>query len=233
MGASAADAAASAEREVELLLRWPEPAPRSAVLDVAPGAGLAGQSARGAAQRRADRLLALAEGRGRYRLELPEAAQRPRANSLGLGFARADERGVAALLYGVVIGPARDERLGELAAPGAPPPLTVSGAGEAAEIVQVAPSTLRFAFLAPPDGELRFRPELRENRADVPVGVQRAARGSGRTGARALAAHARACAARRPGSSACRSASPPARRCGSRCGSRPNAAPGAAGVRLA
>ena len=164
-----ADAPASAEREVELLLRWPEPGPRSAVLDVAPVAGLTGQSARVLLNGEPIGSVALAEGRGRYRLELPEAVQRPRANSLGLSFARADDRGVAALLYGVVIGPAGDERLGELVAPGAPPPLTVSGAGEAAEIVQVASSTLRFAFLAPPDGELRFRPELRENRADVPV----------------------------------------------------------------
>jgi arylsulfatase A-like enzyme len=168
-GGPLADAAATAEREVELLLRWPEPAPRSAVLDIAPGTGLAGQTARVLLNGEPIGSFALADGRGRYRVELPEAAQRPRANRLGLAFTRADERGVAALLYGVVIGPAADERLGELVAPGAPPPLTVAGSGETAEIVHVASSTLRFAFLAPPGAELRFRPELRENRADVPV----------------------------------------------------------------
>jgi arylsulfatase A-like enzyme len=164
-----ADAAAAAEREVELVLRWPEPAPRSALLDLAPSAGLSGQAVRVHLNGAEIASLALAEGRRRYRLELPVEVQRPRANSLRLAFERVDERGVAAQLFGLLIGPALDARLAELAAPGAPPPLSVGSSEGAPEIVQAAPSTLRFAFVAPERAELRFQPELRGNPADAPV----------------------------------------------------------------
>jgi arylsulfatase A-like enzyme len=168
-GAQLADAVAAAEQEVELVLRWPEPAPRSALLDLAISAGLSGQTMRVRLNGDEIASLALAEGRRRYRLELPVAAQRPRANSLRLAFGRVDERGIAARVFGLLIGPALDARLAELAAPGAPPPLSVGSSEGAPEIVQAAPSALRFAFVAPERAELRFQPELRGNPADTPV----------------------------------------------------------------
>jgi arylsulfatase A-like enzyme len=163
------DAAAAAAREAELGLRWPAPAPRSALLDIAPPLGLEHQAARVLLNGIEIGALELGPGRSRYRVELPVEAQRARANRLRLAFEREDPDGVAARLFGLLVGPAEDPRLAELAAQGAPPPLSVERVEGLPAIAQAAPSTLSFAFLAPARAELRVRPELRRNPGDVPV----------------------------------------------------------------
>jgi arylsulfatase A-like enzyme len=163
------DASASAEREAELLLRWPEPAARAAVLDLSAPAG---QALRVRLNDIEVGRIALAEGRGRHRFELPPEAQRPRANRLQLRFERQDAQGRAASLHSLVVGDAGDPWLEALASDGAPPLLSVAGSGVVPEIVQAAPSALRFAFLAPEGAELRFEPKLRADPQDVPVAFE-------------------------------------------------------------
>lgn len=163
------DAAAAAERESELVLRWPEPAPRAAVLDLSAPAG---QTLRVRLNDIEVGRLVLTEGRRRYRLELASRAQRPRANSLRLLFERADTQGRAASLHALAVGTADDTRLRALTSEGAPPLLSVAGSQAVPEIVQAAPSVLRFAFVAPERAELRFEPKLRADPDDVPVAFE-------------------------------------------------------------
>lgn len=176
--AQTADAAAAALGEAEILLRWPRPAPRVAVLDLASLPGLADQAVRVLLNDVLVGRVQLREGRRRQRIELPSLAQRPRANRLRLSFEKTGPQGRAALLHALVVGAADDPRLGALAAESALPALSVSSGRGVPQIVQVAPSVLRFAFMAPERAELRFAPELRSSPGDTPVTFEVAIEGA-------------------------------------------------------
>ncbi|PYQ13917.1 MAG: hypothetical protein DMF80_13675 [Acidobacteria bacterium] len=159
------DSHAVARLKPQVLLRWSDPAARLAVLDAAPYRGLRGVSAEVSLNNTALGRLTLGEGRRRYVLPLPAAAQRPGGNRLYLDF---DPPGAAprdgprpmARLYSLAVGRADDADLAWLGRDGAPPALGIGRGPRASAVAQAGPSAVRFAFRAPARAELRFVPDL-------------------------------------------------------------------------
>jgi len=151
-------------RVSELLFSFPAPQPRAVVLDLEPAAGIAAQALRLRLNEAQIGELSLAPGRRRYRIELPEAAQKAGANRLGLTFREATAAGragrIAATLHAVALGSASDPALHELAAPDAPPPFSVEAAGDRTRLVQTGAGGIRWVFRLPPEAELRVTPSL-------------------------------------------------------------------------
>jgi arylsulfatase A-like enzyme len=160
-----ADPFAWAQRSVELVLRWPDAAPRQAVLDVEPYPGLTRQAAGVVLNDKRLGRFSLRPGRRRYRIGLPAEAQWSAGgeNRLRLEFEAASEeleaygRPVAAALYALAVGPASSGVAG-LAADGAPAPLSMPSVKGAPELVQAGPGALRFALRLSRRAELRFTP---------------------------------------------------------------------------
>ena len=165
----AGDSLAWAQREADVRLTWAVAAPRVALLDLA--TGLRGQAVTVLLNEQPIGRLALAEVRGRYRLELPAERQRAGDNTLAFRFDRAAPatglggRRVAAAFYSLAVGAEGDPGLEDLLAKDAPALASVTGTGS---LVQVGPSILRYSLRLPPDAELRFTP-----------GLHRAARAAG------------------------------------------------------
>ena len=138
-------------------LTWAVAAPRVALLDLA--TGLRGQAVTVLLNEQPIGRLALAEVRGRYRLELPAERQRAGDNTLAFRFDRAAPatglggRRVAAAFYSLAVGAEGDPGLEDLLAKDAPALASVTRAGS---LVQVGPSILRYSLRLPPDAELRF-----------------------------------------------------------------------------
>jgi len=175
------DSYAFAEREADVWLRWPVPAPRVALLDLAPAAGLQGQAVTVLLNDRPVGRLELAEGRGRYRLGLPAEAQRAGGNTLAIRFERAaptaepNSRRVAAVVYSLTVGDEHDRGLEDLLAKNAPAPFSITEAGS---LVQAGPSIVTYSLRLPVDAELRFTPGLHRaareagGRADLAVWLE-------------------------------------------------------------
>lgn len=157
------DSFALAQREADVWLKWPAPAARVGLLDLAPAAGLRGQAVTVLLNDRPIGRLELAEGRRRHRLELPLEAQRAGGNTLAFRFERAapaaeaNGRRVAAVFYSLTVGDEQDRGLEDLLGKNAPAPFSITEAGS---LVQAGPSVLSYSLRLPVDAELRFTPGL-------------------------------------------------------------------------
>lgn len=152
--------------EAELALAFAAPASRAAVLDVRPFEGVRGQRVEVALNGTAVESFALNDGRHRYLVRLPAAAQRAGENRLRFVFAQtaspgnADKRNLAAAFHSLTVGSSDDATLADLLGRGAPAPSAAAVDGGVPEIEQVGPSVLRFALRLPAGAELRFTPAL-------------------------------------------------------------------------
>jgi arylsulfatase A-like enzyme len=157
--------------ESEVALHLERPAARMAVLDAAPFRGVRGQSATVTLNGAPVAHFTFNDARHRYRIELPEAAQRPGDNRLRFRFsataspadgdpANPDRRQLAAAFYCLVIGAAGDLGLEDLLARDAPRPFAHAFEGGVPRLQLVGPSIVRFALHLPPGAELRFTPVL-------------------------------------------------------------------------
>lgn len=144
----------------QVFLRWRRIAPRTAVVDMAPYPGVAGQTAEvllnGVPVGRID----LGGTRRRHRIDLPAEPQKRRENALRFVFARTSGGGPpTALFYNLAVGPWGEPPLADLADAEAPPPLSIEGTGASRRIVQAGPEALRFALRLPEDAALVFSPD--------------------------------------------------------------------------
>jgi choline-sulfatase len=157
--------------ESELSFTWPETRPRTAVIDVAPFAGVRNQSVSIYLNGTPVEATSLNESRHRYRVALPAQGQRAGENRLRFVFASdaspaqsggnaADRRRLAAAFYSLVVGSSDDEGIEELLGRGAPTPFSMTTVGGVPGMTFVGPSMVRYAVRAPAQGELRFTPEL-------------------------------------------------------------------------
>jgi arylsulfatase A-like enzyme len=165
---------------------------RTAILDLAPYAGLRDQSAEVLLNGRPAGHLGLREGRQRAAVALPAALQVPGENRLRFVFAATrapaesrpdskDQRQLAAAFHSVVIGAAADASLEDFLRRESPVPLGVVP-GAPPVLLQSGPSTLRYALRLPKGAELRLAPSLdpaaRAAAARVRVAVTVEAEGS-------------------------------------------------------
>jgi len=161
LGASG-DTCAWAARTAEIGLRWPKIEARAVLLDMEPFPGLRSQGVEVYLNDARVTGFSLASSRRRYRVGLPGGVQREGRNRLRLSFAAVGEaqknyrRRMAAVLYGLAIAPGSDVSLPDLLSAKAPPPISSDGG----DLTLAAATALRFAFVAPEDGELRFSPGL-------------------------------------------------------------------------
>jgi arylsulfatase A-like enzyme len=157
--------------EAELSLTWPQPAARSAVVDLAPYRGVKGQAVKVSLNGSPVGGFTLNDVRHRYRIALPAAAQRAGENRLRFDFAAAaapadldprdaDKRRLAAGFYSLTVGPEGDAGLDDLLAREAPEPFAMVETGGVPTLVQVGPSVVRYAVRLPGGAEVRFTPAL-------------------------------------------------------------------------
>jgi len=138
---------AAARRRVEIRLRFPEAAPRVAVLDLASFPGVGTQAATVLLNGRRIGAVDVTPERRRVRVTLPVERQQPGENRLGLRFAEAaapsppSGHRYAARLYGLVVAPPSPE-IDALLDPAAPP---FSFWAEDRALVQAGPSRLHWA----------------------------------------------------------------------------------------
>jgi arylsulfatase A-like enzyme len=162
-----ADVCVSTTRRARLLLRWRNPAPRVALLDLEPEPGLPPQQAEVFLNGRSVTRLAVRPGRHRYRVAFPAELQKPEVNWLRLAFqhgtrsAGPDDPSRAARFYGLWVVEGSSESLAELASEDAPPPVSLRQDGEARVLVQAVPA-LDYVLRLPEAAELRFTPRLHE-----------------------------------------------------------------------
>jgi arylsulfatase A-like enzyme len=158
------DVWAAAAPTARLLMRWPEPAPRLAVLDLEPEPGSVGEPLEVALNGRPIARLRVSAGRQRYAVAVPADVQRRGANRFRLVFGDAEpDASVAgapsrARAYSLVVG-APGAALSALSRPEAPPVLSVQGSAPG-DVLQAAPSGLYYAFALPRAAELRLTPAL-------------------------------------------------------------------------
>jgi arylsulfatase A-like enzyme len=168
--APAGDAFTWTKGHAELSLSFPRPAARTAVVDLAAYRGVKAQAAEVRLNGETVSRLVLNDGRHRYRVSLPAAAQRAGENRLRFEFAATaspsdtpgnpDRRRLAAAFYGLIVGEADDAGLDDLLARDAPRPFAVTEQAGVPGLVQMAPSVVRYALRLPPAAELRFTPRL-------------------------------------------------------------------------
>src|SRR5262245_17146949 len=128
-----ADPSAGAKLKPQLMVRFDEPADRTALLDLAPHPGVAAQSADVFLNNTPIGHLLFERARRRYPLLLPAAAQKRGINRLRLEFAATaqgdDGTPLAAQLFGLWVAPRGEAALEALAARTAPPPLSIAVEG--------------------------------------------------------------------------------------------------------
>jgi arylsulfatase A-like enzyme len=165
-GGAAADRFLWSKGEAELALTLDAPASRAAVLDLRPYEGVRGQRVEVALNGAPVESFALNDGRHRYLLRLPAAAQKAGENRLRFAFAQAaspgnaDKRSLAAAFHSLTVGASDDATLADLLGRGAPAPAAAATEAGVPEIEQVGPSVLRFALRLPAGAALRFTPAL-------------------------------------------------------------------------
>jgi arylsulfatase A-like enzyme len=157
--------------ESEILLRFAEAAPRSAVVDLVPFAGLRDQAVEVRLNDEKVARFSLADVRSRYAFALPGEAQRPGANRLRFVFAKTaspadadpknlDKRRLAAALYSLTVGADAQGPLDDLLRRDAPRPFAVTESERVPALSLMGPAVVRFAVRVPTGGELRFAPDL-------------------------------------------------------------------------
>ena len=157
--------------ESEVLLRFEQAAPRSAVVDLVPFGGLRDQAIEVQLNGKKIAGFSLADARSRYPFVLPREAQRPGENRLRFVFARTaspadadpknlDKRRLAAALYSLTIGTAAQGPLDDLLRRDAPRPFAVTESERVPSLSLIGPALVRFAVRVPAGGELRFTPDL-------------------------------------------------------------------------
>ncbi len=157
---------ACAAAQAEVVFKWATAAARVVIVDMAPYAGLRGQSADVFLNERSVGRIVLDDARRRYAVSLPPQVQQPGRNVLAFTFAvgaapqKPHRLRLAAAFYALAIGPTAEPALLDLAAKGAPAPLAIETIAGAPVLTQVGTSTLRFAFRAPEKAELRAAPDL-------------------------------------------------------------------------
>ena len=166
----AGDAFTWTKGHAELSLSFPQPAARTAVVDLAPYRGVKGQTADVSLNGQVVTRLTLNDGRHRYRVPLPAEAQRAGDNRLRFEFAATaspsatpgnpDRRQLAAAFYGLTVADKGDAGLEDLLARDAPRPFAVVEQSGVPALVQMAPSSVRYALRLPAGAELRFTPRL-------------------------------------------------------------------------
>ncbi len=169
-GGADADRFLWAKGEAELALAWGAPESRVAVLDLRPYEGVAAQRLEVRLNGTPVDAFALNDGRFRYLVPLPAAAQRPGENRLRFVFEHsaspaseagsADRRQLAAAFHSLVVAPSSDPTPQDLVARGAPAPLAPAPESGVPAIEQVGPSVVRFGLRLPAAAELRFTPAL-------------------------------------------------------------------------
>lgn len=149
-------------RQVVVRLDLKTPAPRLALLDLAPYPGLPSQSASVLLNGMPLGRLEVRQ-RERHLLRLPAEAQGAE-NNLEFVFEERSKRvegygrRLAAVFYSLTLSRDPDAGLPALASAGAPPPLSVRVSEGVPSLIQGGPGTLRFALRLPGRAELRFRP---------------------------------------------------------------------------
>jgi len=167
----AAEPFAWSKGEAEVLLRFDEVAPRTAVVDLAPYDGVTNQAAQVLLNGELVADIRVGKLRSRHAVPLPAAAQRTGENRLRFVFAEAaspvdrdpesrDRRELAAAFYSLVVGREGDEELQALLGRAAPRPFLVTEEDGAPSLSLVGPAAIRFALRLPEAAELRFTPEL-------------------------------------------------------------------------
>jgi len=166
--------------EAEVSLAFPEPRPRTAVVDLAPYRGVKNQSVEVRLNGHSVTRFVLNDDRHRYRVLLPVEAQAAGENRLRFVFGEtaspardtgsADQRELAAALYSLVVGAAEDLGVEDLLGRQAPRPFTVERAKGIPSLGQVGASVVRYAVRLPSQAELRFTPDL-DDRARAAGGV--------------------------------------------------------------
>ncbi len=157
--------------EAELSFTWAKPAPRFALLDIAPYTSVKGQTAEVSLNGVRIATLTLNDTRHRYQLPLPVPAQRAGDNRLRFTFAATgspadadpanpDQRRLAAAFYSLSVGGQGDVALEDLLSREAPRPFSVTDVAGIPRLDAVGPSVVRFAFRVPEAAELRFTPRL-------------------------------------------------------------------------
>jgi arylsulfatase A-like enzyme len=155
-----------ARREARVLFRWPETAPREAVVDLAPYPGVDGQAVdvqlNGVSVGRFE-----VPARGRHRVSLPVARQKKGENRLTFVFSRvakpgsAHERRLAATVYSLCVAAEGEPFLDTLMSAAAPAPFAVTAAGGVPSLSLLGGSAVRYAIRMPAGGAaLHFTPEL-------------------------------------------------------------------------
>jgi len=173
--AAGGDTYAWMARKARVLLRWREPLPRVALVDVAPDPGLAGRPMRVLLNERRIGRFALRAGRHRHLVSLPAPGQKAGLNRLTFvvgrkGAAVAPGAGVA--FYSLAVGSPEDLAADDFLAPEAPPPVSFVQAG-VPRLIQAGPGAIRYALRVPPGGELRFTPQAARSRAVMSVTLER------------------------------------------------------------
>jgi arylsulfatase A-like enzyme len=157
--------------QAEVLYRWDAPAPRVAILDLAPYRGVAEPSVEVLLNGTPVERLRLNDTRHRYRIALPAGPQRAGENRLRFVFSGAaspsetevtslDRRLLSAAFYTLVTAPASDESAEDLLAREAPRPFAVGDEKGVPTLTLLGPSAVRYALELPQGAELRFTPRL-------------------------------------------------------------------------
>jgi arylsulfatase A-like enzyme len=168
---SASDSFVWAKAAAEVSLRWSQPEPRAAILDLAPFRGVRSQSVEVRLNDVPVGRVVLNEQRYRYRVPLPAEPQRAGENRLRFVFAGtaspadadpkdADRRQLAAAFYSLTVGAADDAGLDDLLLRDAPRPFSVAEVKGTPVLTLIGSSLARFTLRLPPGAELRFAPEL-------------------------------------------------------------------------
>jgi arylsulfatase A-like enzyme len=177
----AAEPFVNVRRRAELRLRWPEPAPRVALLDLDVPAPPRFPKLRLLLNGRKVALLDLSAGRRRYEVELPAERQENGANVLTFlfgGGASADKEpadeqsaphGIAARLFSLAVA-APSPALAAIARARLP----FSGWAEGDALVQAGPSRLAWALAAPAGARLQFATSARDGEPRFRVEVENA-----------------------------------------------------------
>ena len=172
-GAGGRDPFAWSKGESEVAFDWPDVVARVAVLDAAPYRGVKAQSAEVLLNGTSVGKLTLNDTRHRYRIGLPEKAQRRGDNRLRFVFTAAaspaevesgslDRRQLAAAFYSIVCGPSSDASLEDQLGRDAPRPFEVTEKDGVPAVSLLGPAVMRFALKLPAKAELRFTPELEQ-----------------------------------------------------------------------
>jgi arylsulfatase A-like enzyme len=157
--------------EAEVVLRFEQVAPRTAIVDLAPFRALRDQTAEVRLNGESLARFSLGDLRSRHPFSLPREAQRTGENRLRFVFSKTaspadtdpknlDKRQLAAAIYSLIIGTDSKGKLDDLLRRDAPRPFAVTVADHVPSLSLIGPALVRFTIRVPVGAELRFTPEL-------------------------------------------------------------------------